>query len=79
MSKVNRKDTRTKPTDVVVVSLGVNYTAKFCTGIEIKYKQKLKFIFFFLTDFTMCLSVFIVDFEEVSANWEAKEGIDHRK
>ena len=27
----------------------------------------------------MCSSVFVVDFEEVSADWEAKEGIDYRK
>ena len=27
----------------------------------------------------MCPSVFVVDFEEVSAGWEAKEGIDYRK
>ena len=27
----------------------------------------------------MCPSVFVVDFEEVSTDWEAKEGIDYRK
>ena len=27
----------------------------------------------------MCPSVFEVDFEEVSADWEAREGIDYRK
>ena len=59
MCKVNRKDTRTKPTDVVVVSLSVNYTAKFCTGIEIKYKQKLKFIIYF-EQILQCVLVFLL-------------------
>ena len=27
----------------------------------------------------MCPSVFVVDFEEVSAGWEAMEGIDYRR
>ena len=27
----------------------------------------------------MCPHVFVVDFEEVSNGWEAKEGIDYRK
>ena len=27
----------------------------------------------------MCPSVFVVDFEEVSAGWEAKEGLDYKK
>ena len=44
-----------------------------------KIQIKIKIYCLLWTDFTMCPSVFIVDFEEVSADWEAKEGIDYRK
>ena len=40
MFKVNNKDTRTKPTDVGVVSFGVNQTAKiFKEPQKVKLKQ----------------------------------------
>ena len=78
MSKVNSKDTRTKPIDVVVVSFSVNQAANFFTEIEINYKQKKNYCLL-CTDLTMCASVFIVDFEDVSADWESKEGIDYKK
>ena len=45
--------------------------------IEMKYKQKIKFIVYFEQIYNV-LSVFVVDFEEVSADWEAKEGNDYR-
>ena len=59
MSKVNRKDPRTKRTDVVLVSFGVNQTAKFFKGNEIKYKQKLKFIVYF-EQILQCALVFLL-------------------
>ena len=42
-----------------------------------KYKQKIKFIVYFEQIYNV-FSVFVVDFEEVSADWEAKEGNDYR-
>ena len=71
MFKVNNKVTRTMTIKVVALSVGVNQTVQFLfraseSQIEMKYKQKVKYIVF-LTDFAMCLSVFV------------KEGIDYRK
>ena len=44
-----------------------------------KYKQKIKFIVYFEQILQFIVVFFVVDFEEVSAGWEAKEGIDYRK
>ena len=44
---------------------------------EIQIKNKIYCLLW--TDFAMCSSVFVVDFEEVSAHWEARERIDYRK
>ena len=64
MFKVNNKDTRTKPIDIVAVFFGVNWNAKFFyraleSQIEMKYKQKIKFIVYF-EQILQCVLVFLL-------------------
>ena len=63
MFKVNNKDSRTKPTDIVAISFGFSKTAQIFYRasegqIEMKYKQKIKFIVYF-EQILQCVLVFL--------------------
>ena len=68
MFKVKSKDTRTKPIFLALIRLQT-------FSKELKWNIWTKIYCLLWTDFAMCPSVFIVDFEEVNAGCGAKERI----